>query len=714
MGEHFLVAQELHNCPQKRSFTLKNKTEACSISSVYNKSGFADQDCVMTRERERRIIFLSHAQSDAEAAKLLKTWLLSAFGNNVQVFASSDWQSIEMGMNWYDTIDRALHDSALGIVLLTETSIKRPWVNYELGALRAGRKKTIPICVGRVTKAALPSPFSHAQACDYDRRDDRLDLLRSIASTFTFPTNWVPEAAADSAPALVAGPLAQLSPLTSGHGLAIERLLNGVDRWTTVIYTCRATFTGEECVPDGPIKRSLWSHIPVDEVQTVCVAINHLMPADVRASEDDILFTVMCSNRAEQLLKSALEGVKTAEPVPSLLNRDLIIVGENNFSNMLLQIMQAYLPWQAGTGKIERRKGKPRPDVYVELVPRLYAPVPAVQKKELHKGGAMIALFPNPFNVRKQVLVLFGCHREGQFTLEEWLRSEEVRETVDGISRVPKEGTRAIQILVDRTLGSADRSVQPMAPEAIRNLADGNRFWVTPLNRSEIGEALIVNESCSQPHSLYDLSLVLQLPLQAQSAIAQTVASRLGISDLYWEHSSCEIGFHVTLYEFLTHPRPEVQLMRRLEAITPLLAEAFGQTQDREVVGGVTVKIRGLELLPSALVSNVEFLDESGNHATWLDSVRQWCEKAVVRADLTERGDLLNSMRAPFPTHLTICRFNRELSEAEQSRLSRVASDSRGLELLTFPVESVFLTVATQSPYRGVQPVKTIVLAAQS
>jgi hypothetical protein len=37
--------------------------------------------------------------SDAEAASLFKSWLLLAFDNNVQVFASSDWQGIEMGVN---------------------------------------------------------------------------------------------------------------------------------------------------------------------------------------------------------------------------------------------------------------------------------------------------------------------------------------------------------------------------------------------------------------------------------------------------------------------------------------------------------------------------------------------------------------------------------------------------------------------------------------
>jgi TIR domain len=668
----------------------------------------------MPKERERRTIFLSHAQSDAEAAKLLKKWLLSAFGSDVQVFVSSDWQSIEMGMNWYDTIDHALHDSMLGIVLLTENSIKRPWVTYELGALRAARKKTIPVCIGRVTKAALPSPFSHAQACDYDRREDRLDLLRSIASTFAFPTSWVPEAAVDSAPIIVVGPLIQLSPLTSSHGSGIQRLFSRIDRWTTVVYTCRSTFTGEQCVPDGPIKRALWSHIPVDEVHTVCTAINHLMPSELRASEDDILHTVMCSRRAEIFLKSALEGVRTSESVPQLFDRDLVIVGENNFSNMLLQMMQAYLPWQVGTGQIERRRGQPRPDVYVELVPRLHASISAVQKRELHKGGAMIARFPNPFNIRKEVLVLFGCHRDGQYTLEEWLRSEEVPEMVARVSRGLKEGTQAIQILVDRTLGSADRSVQPKAPEAITNLADGNPFWLTPLNIFDPDKPLIVNDSCSQPYGLYDLSLVLQLPLQEQARVAQTLMSSLGIENLYWEHSNCEIGFHVTLYEFLTHRRPEPQLIRRLEAITPGLCGAVCQTQERAPVKGVIARIRSLEIFPSALVAYAEFLDEPGRYSTWLDSVRQWCEEVVVRASLAEHRDLLNSMRVPFPAHVTICRFNRELSETEQSRLSQLAKETRGLELLTFSVDSLLLTVATQTPYRGVRPVLTIPLEARS
>jgi len=671
---------------------------------------FVEETVHMPREREHKTIFLSHAQSDAEAANLFKSWLLLAFDNNVQVFASSDWHSIEMGMNWYETIDRALHDAALGIVLLSETSIKRPWVNYELGALRAGRKKTIPLCIGKVTKAALPSPFNHAQACDYARGEDRLNLLRSIASTFGFPTEWVPKAAVDTAPPLVPGTVAQLSPLVSGHGPALERLLSGADRWTTIIYTCRATFTGEQCIPDGPIKKALWTHVPVDEVQTVCVALNHLLPADLRSSEDDVLHTVICSKRAEELLNHAIAGVKSATSVPSLLNRDLVVVGENNFSNMLLQMLQAYLPWQSGIGRIERQRRKSRPDVYVELVPRLQSPVSPVQKRELHKGGAMIVRFPNPFNVRKQVLILFGCHRAGQFTLEEWLRGEEVREIVDGLANSLNRGQYAVQILVDRTLDHIDRNIQGVAPEAIKNLENSQRFWLTPLSRSEVGETLLVSEECSKPHDIFDLSLLLQLPSQIQSELKDILTVKLGFDDLYWENTECEIGFHITLYEFLTHHRPDPQLLRRLEAITPRLCDALGQLQ-RDLVECTTVRIRGLELLPTALIAYIDFLDDLMCPTAWLDSVRSSCEQAAVSAGWTAHSDLWNSMRVPFPVHITICRFSRELSETEQSRLSLIANEYRGVELSVFSVQSAVLAVAGQSPYRKVQSVKTLELS---
>src|SRR5438552_4069375 len=107
----------------------------------------------------RPLIFLSHAQFDAEAARDLKKWLQDTFKGGLDVFVSSDSRNIPMGVDWYNEIDEALKTCALGIILVSKNSVGRPWVGYELGALRIASKNTTPVCVGGMSKAELPSPF---------------------------------------------------------------------------------------------------------------------------------------------------------------------------------------------------------------------------------------------------------------------------------------------------------------------------------------------------------------------------------------------------------------------------------------------------------------------------------------------------------------------------------------------------------------------------
>lgn len=652
------------------------------------------------RERDHPAIFLSHAQADSDNAKKLKDWLISTFDNKVQVFASSDWQSIEPGKDWYETIDHALRDCTLGIILLTETSIQRPWVNYELGALRASNKRTIPLCVGQVRKATLPSPFVHSQGCDYDNKKDLSDLLQSLANIFDFP-KWIPSEAIENAPVLSSHPIPQLSSRSSSHSLPIELLFKSDDRWTTLAYTCRATFTGETCIIGGPIKKSLWTHIPVDEIQTVCVAINHLMPNKLRTSEDDTLETVKCSKAAQGELLGNSPIANQPDHIPSLINRDLIIIGQNNLSDLLLQMMQAYLPWQAGTGQVARRMQELRPHVYVELAPQFNRPVSAAQRPEVHKGGAMIAIFPNPFNIRKRVLVLFGCHREGQLTLENWLGSEEAGEIIESIEHTEKRGTWALQIIVDRTLGPVARRVQ-----GIRNSITGQGFWLTVLNSSPIDDSIVINKSCNQPYRILDLSLVIPLSTDDQQQLIRIVRSYISLPDIYWEHEQCEIGLHVTLYEFLTHHRPDSRLISHFEMVVPYIRDVLCSKNNSEKPRAITAKIRGIEFLPTAMIAYVDFTDDEGQYSNWLDSVRQWSEQSVAgtATQLGEIGlNLLNAMKVPFPVHVTLCRFNRELTELEQAQLRKIAGESRLLELLRISVRKICLTVATESPYRKVR-----------
>jgi hypothetical protein len=633
----------------------------------------------------------------------------------LKIFASSDWQSLPPGVDWYNTIDKALRDCTLGIILVTEGSFNRPWINYELGALRYAGKKTIPICAEGIDKGKLPSPLDRSQACNYSQIEDRLKLLKSIGATCKYPSDWNPLSAAKNAPILPVVPPVKEPEVGGSSRFALEDLFEVLDRWTTVIYTCRATFVkGEECRPDGPIRKALWTHVPVDEVQTLCLALNHLRSAEARAQEEDVIHTVMCSKRAQELLLKEIQSPIEHGVVPPLLERNLVIIGENNFGNPLLHMMAAYLPWQAHVGAMwpdwRPHAGPPRPDVHVKLVPRFNVPT---RGEAVHKGGGMIAVFPNPFNVRKKVLLLFGCHREGQFTLESWLRGEEIRTIVDSFHSTVKDrdvGAWALQIIVNR-VWRLSPTTEPIKAEAITNPLNRQPFWFARLSRESAGDAFIINKNYSEPHDLYDLSVVAILEPEYQRRLREAVSSRARMPELYWEDQQSEVGFHITLFEFCTHHSDHPQLLAKLMGVGEWICRTLSRTRAARP-NQIQARLRGIDMLPSALVSYVDFLDEEGQATSWLDSVRSWCEECVGQepAGLEVEANLLNLMRVPFPVHVTLCRFDRELPEPDQINIRELVARTRSLELFRFPIRNLTLTVARRSPYRNVKRVTELKL----
>jgi TIR domain len=79
-------------------------------------------------------LFVSHISEELRLAAILKTHLSSDFLGLVEVFVSSDIESIAAGSNWLVDIERALREASVLIVLCSHSSVKRPWVNFEVGA----------------------------------------------------------------------------------------------------------------------------------------------------------------------------------------------------------------------------------------------------------------------------------------------------------------------------------------------------------------------------------------------------------------------------------------------------------------------------------------------------------------------------------------------------------------------------------------------------
>jgi len=63
--------------------------------------------------------------------------------------------------------------------MLSEKSVKRPWVNFEAGA--AWGKMIIPVCFAGLRKDGLPKPYSSLQAVDLLSFGDDEYLATSVA-----------------------------------------------------------------------------------------------------------------------------------------------------------------------------------------------------------------------------------------------------------------------------------------------------------------------------------------------------------------------------------------------------------------------------------------------------------------------------------------------------------------------------------------------------
>ncbi len=108
-------------------------------------------------------LFISHVSEEAEVAAELKRALARDFLGMLDVFVSSDGESIAAGENWVSAVDRALHESKLLIILCSPMSLHRPWVNFEAGVAWALDVPIIPLCHAGLRPRDLRMPLSLRQ-----------------------------------------------------------------------------------------------------------------------------------------------------------------------------------------------------------------------------------------------------------------------------------------------------------------------------------------------------------------------------------------------------------------------------------------------------------------------------------------------------------------------------------------------------------------------
>ena len=136
-------------------------------------------------------IFVSHIHENKELASIIKGLINTIFENALNIFVSSDSESIDLGDEWLANINEGLKQCDIMLLICSPESICRPWIAFEAGVGWSKGIKVIPLCCFGLTISSLPLPFNRWQAANANREDSLNRLMKIIAKEFDFKYNEV-------------------------------------------------------------------------------------------------------------------------------------------------------------------------------------------------------------------------------------------------------------------------------------------------------------------------------------------------------------------------------------------------------------------------------------------------------------------------------------------------------------------------------------------
>jgi hypothetical protein len=131
-------------------------------------------------------VFFSHSSKDEHILRNLKERLSGKLGGTLDIFLSSDGQSIPLGKNWVHRVEEALENAKLMIVFLSPSSIRSNWIYFEAGYSYSKDIKVVPVAILGVDLALIGAPLSLLQGFNLNSSDGLNNIIALINVTFDF------------------------------------------------------------------------------------------------------------------------------------------------------------------------------------------------------------------------------------------------------------------------------------------------------------------------------------------------------------------------------------------------------------------------------------------------------------------------------------------------------------------------------------------------
>ena len=141
---------------------------------------------------DKPVIFFSHSSKDRDIILPLKDKLGKITSGTVDIFMSSDGQSIPFGSNWIHKVEEGLKEARIMFVFVTEASLSSGWIYFEAGFAYSKGIQVVPVGIG-VNIGSLKPPLNLLQGFNITSGDSLNNFVSIINREFScsFPESFV-------------------------------------------------------------------------------------------------------------------------------------------------------------------------------------------------------------------------------------------------------------------------------------------------------------------------------------------------------------------------------------------------------------------------------------------------------------------------------------------------------------------------------------------
>jgi hypothetical protein len=132
------------------------------------------------------LLFISHASVDVQVAEFLESQVRRSIAG-LEVFRTSRAGQISPGVEWATEVKDRLREAALFLILLTPSSVSRPWVLFETGAAWMARKPLVPVLAGGLRNEGVPEPLNTLQLLSIEDPVQAAEAFRALGGTLREP-----------------------------------------------------------------------------------------------------------------------------------------------------------------------------------------------------------------------------------------------------------------------------------------------------------------------------------------------------------------------------------------------------------------------------------------------------------------------------------------------------------------------------------------------